>query len=161
MFYHIVIIISPLSPALCFREHLAYYPKIPYGNPPFSNCWPGSLPSSQYPAAEVVNFGTWFLFSFPISLIMLVVSWFWMHWLFLGCKWVPGPFQQSTEAPLLIQRPWHGPWMALCKRDCQVTTEDAQGECSGLVWESGAVSSRHSKHMWTLHFTLSSTMKCS
>ncbi|KAB1276245.1 Solute carrier family 13 member 4 [Camelus dromedarius] len=41
---------------------------------------------SQYPAAEVVNFGTWFLFSLPISLIMLVVSWFWMHWLFLGCK---------------------------------------------------------------------------
>eukprot|EP00069_Balaena_mysticetus_P004334 bmy_17271T0 len=41
---------------------------------------------SQYPAAEVVNFGTWFLFSFPISLIMLVVSWFWMHWLFLGCN---------------------------------------------------------------------------
>uniref|UniRef100_A0A2K6FK21 Solute carrier family 13 member 4 n=1 Tax=Propithecus coquereli TaxID=379532 RepID=A0A2K6FK21_PROCO len=42
--------------------------------------------SNQYPAAEVVNFGTWFLFSFPISLIMLVVSWFWMHWLFLGCN---------------------------------------------------------------------------
>lgn len=42
--------------------------------------------NNQYPAAEVVNFGTWFLFSFPISLIMLVVSWFWMHWLFLGCK---------------------------------------------------------------------------
>ncbi|KFO18376.1 Solute carrier family 13 member 4 [Fukomys damarensis] len=40
----------------------------------------------QYPAAEVVNFGTWFLFSFPISLIMLVISWFWLHWLFLGCN---------------------------------------------------------------------------
>lgn len=43
---------------------------------------------SHYPNAEVVNFGTWFLFSFPISLIMLVLTWFWMHWLFLGCKWV-------------------------------------------------------------------------
>ncbi|XP_075809814.1 solute carrier family 13 member 4 isoform X1 [Microtus pennsylvanicus] len=42
--------------------------------------------NNQYPAAEVVNFGTWFLFSFPISLLMLVVSWFWMHWLFLGCN---------------------------------------------------------------------------
>ncbi|XP_043825069.1 solute carrier family 13 member 4 isoform X1 [Dromiciops gliroides] len=42
--------------------------------------------NNQYPDAEVVNFGTWFLFSFPISLIMLVVSWFWMHWLFLGCN---------------------------------------------------------------------------
>jgi len=43
---------------------------------------------SQYPNAEVVNFGTWFLFSFPISLIMLALTWLWMHWLFLGCKWV-------------------------------------------------------------------------
>ncbi|XP_047619107.1 solute carrier family 13 member 4 isoform X2 [Phacochoerus africanus] len=43
--------------------------------------------NNQYPGADVVNFGTWFLFSFPISLIMLVVSWFWMHWLFLGCNY--------------------------------------------------------------------------
>ncbi|NWV53255.1 S13A4 protein, partial [Daphoenositta chrysoptera] len=42
--------------------------------------------NSQYPKAEVVNFGTWFLFSFPISLIMLVLTWFWLHWLFLGCN---------------------------------------------------------------------------
>ncbi|NWS96685.1 S13A4 protein, partial [Mionectes macconnelli] len=42
--------------------------------------------NSQYPKAEVVNFGTWFLFSFPISFIMLVLTWFWMHWLFLGCN---------------------------------------------------------------------------
>ncbi|KYO36543.1 hypothetical protein Y1Q_0024257 [Alligator mississippiensis] len=42
--------------------------------------------NSHYPNAEVVNFGTWFLFSFPISLIMLVLTWFWMHWLFLGCN---------------------------------------------------------------------------
>ncbi|XP_072202043.1 solute carrier family 13 member 4 [Excalfactoria chinensis] len=42
--------------------------------------------NNQYPNAEVVNFGTWFLFSFPISLIMLVLTWLWMHWLFLGCN---------------------------------------------------------------------------
>ncbi|NXM72502.1 S13A4 protein, partial [Serilophus lunatus] len=42
--------------------------------------------NNQYPKAEVVNFGTWFLFSFPISLIMLVLTWLWMHWLFLGCN---------------------------------------------------------------------------
>uniref|UniRef100_A0A803V8K9 Solute carrier family 13 member 4 n=1 Tax=Ficedula albicollis TaxID=59894 RepID=A0A803V8K9_FICAL len=40
--------------------------------------------NNQYPKAEVLNFGTWFLFSFPISLIMLVLTWFWLHWLFLG-----------------------------------------------------------------------------
>ncbi|XP_061228007.1 solute carrier family 13 member 4 [Neopsephotus bourkii] len=42
--------------------------------------------NNHYPKAEVVNFGTWFLFSFPVSLIMLVLTWFWMHWLFLGCN---------------------------------------------------------------------------
>nr|XP_009939998.1 PREDICTED: solute carrier family 13 member 4 [Opisthocomus hoazin] len=42
--------------------------------------------NNHYPNAEVVNFGTWFLFSFPISLIMLVLTWLWMHWLFLGCN---------------------------------------------------------------------------
>ncbi|NXW50073.1 S13A4 protein, partial [Nyctiprogne leucopyga] len=42
--------------------------------------------NNHYPNAEVVNFGTWFLFSCPISLIMLVLTWFWMHWLFLGCN---------------------------------------------------------------------------
>ncbi|NXE03904.1 S13A4 protein, partial [Lophotis ruficrista] len=42
--------------------------------------------NNHYPDAEVVNFGTWFLFSFPVSLIMLVLTWFWMHWLFLGCN---------------------------------------------------------------------------
>ncbi|NXS33055.1 S13A4 protein, partial [Pomatostomus ruficeps] len=42
--------------------------------------------NNQYPRADVVNFGTWFLFSFPVSLIMLVLTWFWLHWLFLGCN---------------------------------------------------------------------------
>ncbi|XP_035200189.1 solute carrier family 13 member 4 isoform X2 [Oxyura jamaicensis] len=42
--------------------------------------------NNHYPNAEVVNFGTWLLFSFPVSLIMLVLTWFWMHWLFLGCN---------------------------------------------------------------------------
>ncbi|XP_069484869.1 solute carrier family 13 member 4 isoform X2 [Ambystoma mexicanum] len=40
--------------------------------------------NTRYPDAEVVNFGTWFVFSFPISLAMLLLTWVWMHWLFLG-----------------------------------------------------------------------------
>lgn len=82
MFYHIVFMCT-LALLCLLKEYLAHNTT---WKPTFSNPWPGSSPYSQYPAAEVVNFGTWFLFSFPISLIMLVVSWFWMHWLFLGCK---------------------------------------------------------------------------
>lgn len=42
----------------------------------------------RYPEAKVINFGTWFIFSFPIALIMLILTWLWLHCLFLGCKWV-------------------------------------------------------------------------
>ncbi|TNN35799.1 Solute carrier family 13 member 4 [Liparis tanakae] len=36
--------------------------------------------------SEVINFGTWFIFSFPIAIIMLILTWLWLHFLFLGCK---------------------------------------------------------------------------
>lgn len=42
--------------------------------------------NSRYPESRSINFGTWFVFSFPIALIMLVLTWVWMHWLFLGCN---------------------------------------------------------------------------
>ncbi|CAH2276618.1 solute carrier family 13 member 4 [Pelobates cultripes] len=41
---------------------------------------------NRYPEAEVLNFGTWFVFSFPITIITLLFTWVWMHWLFLGCN---------------------------------------------------------------------------
>ncbi|XP_018414060.1 PREDICTED: solute carrier family 13 member 4 [Nanorana parkeri] len=41
---------------------------------------------NRYPNAEVVNFGTWFVFSLPITIIVLLLTWVWMHWLFLGCN---------------------------------------------------------------------------
>lgn len=47
-----------------------------------------ACPSRRYPDAKVINFGTWFIFSFPIAVIMLVLTWLWLHFLFLGCKWV-------------------------------------------------------------------------
>ncbi|XP_037835947.1 solute carrier family 13 member 4, partial [Kryptolebias marmoratus] len=42
--------------------------------------------NNRYPDAKVINFGTWFIFSFPIALIMLVLTWLWLHFLFLGCN---------------------------------------------------------------------------
>nr|DBA30402.1 TPA: hypothetical protein GDO54_006389 [Pyxicephalus adspersus] len=40
----------------------------------------------RYPDAEVVNFGTWFVFSLPITIVVLLLTWVWLHWLFLGCN---------------------------------------------------------------------------
>nr|XP_040030296.1 solute carrier family 13 member 4 isoform X1 [Gasterosteus aculeatus aculeatus] len=42
--------------------------------------------NTRYPGAKVINFGTWFIFSFPIAIIMLVLTWLWLHFLFLGCN---------------------------------------------------------------------------
>ncbi|XP_078272593.1 solute carrier family 13 member 4-like [Rhinoraja longicauda] len=42
--------------------------------------------NTRYPDSRSINFGTWFVFSFPIALIMLLLTWIWMHWLFLGCN---------------------------------------------------------------------------
>ncbi|KAJ8006527.1 hypothetical protein DPEC_G00108180 [Dallia pectoralis] len=42
--------------------------------------------NNRYPDAKEINFGTWFVFSFPIALIMLVLTWVWLHFLFLGCN---------------------------------------------------------------------------
>ncbi|XP_067110512.1 solute carrier family 13 member 4 [Osmerus mordax] len=42
--------------------------------------------NTRYPDAKVINFGTWFIFSFPIALIMLLLTWVWLHFLFLGCN---------------------------------------------------------------------------
>ncbi|XP_019898620.2 solute carrier family 13 member 4 isoform X2 [Esox lucius] len=42
--------------------------------------------NNRYPDAKVINFGTWFIFSFPIAIIMLLLTWVWLHFLFLGCN---------------------------------------------------------------------------
>lgn len=53
---------------------------------------------SRYPNAKVINFGTWFIFSFPIAIIMLVLTWLWLHFLFLGCKWVTDTWTPCAAA---------------------------------------------------------------
>lgn len=42
--------------------------------------------NNRYPEAKVINFGTWFIFSLPIAIILLVLTWIWLHCLFLGCN---------------------------------------------------------------------------
>ncbi|KAM6152401.1 solute carrier family 13 member 1 isoform 2-T2 [Erethizon dorsatum] len=38
----------------------------------------------RYPDCQCLNFGSWFLFSFPVAFIILLLSWIWLQWLFLG-----------------------------------------------------------------------------
>uniref|UniRef100_A0A8C5LE34 Solute carrier family 13 (sodium/sulfate symporters), member 1 n=1 Tax=Jaculus jaculus TaxID=51337 RepID=A0A8C5LE34_JACJA len=40
--------------------------------------------NSRYPDCRCLNFGSWFLFSFPLAIILLFLSWIWLQWLFLG-----------------------------------------------------------------------------
>ncbi|KAM6201600.1 solute carrier family 13 member 1 [Rhynchocyon petersi] len=38
----------------------------------------------RYPDCRCINFGSWFMLSFPAALIILLLSWIWLQWLFLG-----------------------------------------------------------------------------
>ncbi|XP_036281722.1 solute carrier family 13 member 1 isoform X2 [Pipistrellus kuhlii] len=40
--------------------------------------------NSRYPNCRCINFGSWFLLSFPAAIIILLLSWIWLQWLFLG-----------------------------------------------------------------------------
>ncbi|NXM03918.1 S13A1 protein, partial [Tyrannus savana] len=40
--------------------------------------------NSRYPGCQCINFGSWFIMSFPIAVIILLLSWIWLQWLFLG-----------------------------------------------------------------------------
>uniref|UniRef100_A0A669BR13 Solute carrier family 13 member 1 n=1 Tax=Oreochromis niloticus TaxID=8128 RepID=A0A669BR13_ORENI len=50
------------SPNLIFAEHL----------------------NRVYPDCNSINFGNWLLLCLPISVIMLLLTWFWLYWLFIG-----------------------------------------------------------------------------
>ncbi|CAH2278167.1 solute carrier family 13 member 1 [Pelobates cultripes] len=39
---------------------------------------------TRYPECTEINFGTWFVLCIPITVILLILSWFWLQWLFLG-----------------------------------------------------------------------------
>ncbi|XP_044102425.1 solute carrier family 13 member 1 isoform X3 [Neovison vison] len=38
----------------------------------------------RYPDCHCINFGSWFMLSFPAAIIILLLSWIWLQWLFLG-----------------------------------------------------------------------------
>ncbi|XP_037692195.1 solute carrier family 13 member 1 isoform X2 [Choloepus didactylus] len=38
----------------------------------------------RYPDCQCINFGSWFMLSFPAAIIILFLSWVWLQWLFLG-----------------------------------------------------------------------------
>ncbi|XP_040452460.1 solute carrier family 13 member 1 isoform X1 [Falco naumanni] len=40
--------------------------------------------NTRYPACQCINFGSWFILSIPIAVIILLLSWVWLQWLFLG-----------------------------------------------------------------------------
>ncbi|NXC52077.1 S13A1 protein, partial [Aleadryas rufinucha] len=40
--------------------------------------------NSRYPDCQCINFGSWFILSIPIAVTILLLSWVWLQWLFLG-----------------------------------------------------------------------------
>uniref|UniRef100_A0A669P106 Solute carrier family 13 member 1 n=1 Tax=Phasianus colchicus TaxID=9054 RepID=A0A669P106_PHACC len=40
--------------------------------------------NTRYPGCQCINFGSWFVFSIPIAVVILLLCWVWLQWLFLG-----------------------------------------------------------------------------
>ncbi|NWI13671.1 S13A1 protein, partial [Crypturellus soui] len=40
--------------------------------------------NTRYPDCQCINFGSWFVLSIPITVTILLFSWIWLQWLFLG-----------------------------------------------------------------------------
>ncbi|DAA30458.1 solute carrier family 13 member 1 [Bos indicus x Bos taurus] len=38
----------------------------------------------RYPDCQCINFGSWFIMSFPAAIVILLLSWIWLQWFFLG-----------------------------------------------------------------------------
>ncbi|KAM9753710.1 solute carrier family 13 member 1-like [Menidia menidia] len=57
--------------------------------------------NQRYPACGCVSFGNWMLMCLPISAIMLLLTWLWLHWLFIGSdfrfSWKCGGKQNEEE----------------------------------------------------------------
>ncbi|XP_044050091.1 solute carrier family 13 member 1 [Siniperca chuatsi] len=54
-----------------------------------------------YPNCDCINFGNWLLLCLPISVIMLLLTWIWLYWLFIGSDfkflWRCGGEQSEKE----------------------------------------------------------------
>ncbi|KAF4790262.1 Solute carrier family 13 member 1 [Turdus rufiventris] len=46
--------------------------------------WKEKQVNGRYPNCQCINFGSWFILSIPIAVTILLLSWLWLQWLFLG-----------------------------------------------------------------------------
>uniref|UniRef100_A0A7N8WI99 Solute carrier family 13 member 1 n=1 Tax=Mastacembelus armatus TaxID=205130 RepID=A0A7N8WI99_9TELE len=50
-----------------------------------------------YPDCNSINFGNWLMLCLPISVIMLLLTWIWLYWLFIGSEFLCRRGGEHTE----------------------------------------------------------------
>ncbi|XP_051740552.1 solute carrier family 13 member 1 [Ctenopharyngodon idella] len=73
-----------------------------------------------YPECTIVNFGNWFVLCLPICIIMLILSWLFLHWMFLGSNFRASLCtRQQTEKEKITARVLRDQYNSLGPIRCQ------------------------------------------
>ncbi|MBN3281653.1 S13A1 protein, partial [Polyodon spathula] len=77
--------------------------------------------NNRYPDCQCINFGTWFVLTFPITIIILILSWVWLHWLYLG-------FEDHAAIKVLV---WYESRFVLSELPYAFVDSDVWMSCTG------------------------------